>query len=70
MESGEPDIPQCEDIISLEDRSVQYATLDCGLSLIHISTGRRKRRLRHINGIVCSESMEDPFNIRGTILRR
>lgn len=25
--------------------------------------------LRHINGIVCSESMEDPFNIRGTILR-
>ena len=30
LESGEPDIPQFEDIISLEDRSVQYATLDCG----------------------------------------
>lgn len=30
LESGEPDIPQFGDIISLEDRSVQYATLDCG----------------------------------------
>lgn len=30
LKSGEPDIPQFEDIISLEDRSVQYATLDCG----------------------------------------
>ena len=30
LESGEPDIPRFEDIISLEDRSVQYATLDCG----------------------------------------
>ena len=30
LESGEPDIPQFEDIISLEDRGIQYATLDCG----------------------------------------
>ena len=30
LKSGEPDIPQFEDIISLEDRGIQYATLDCG----------------------------------------
>ena len=30
LQSGQADIPQFEDIISLEDRSVQYATLDCG----------------------------------------
>ncbi|MFR5846561.1 MAG: hypothetical protein ACLUEU_12790 [Oscillospiraceae bacterium] len=30
LQSGQADIPQFEDIISLEDRSVQYAALDCG----------------------------------------
>ena len=30
MQSGQADITQFEDIISLEDRSVQYAGLDCG----------------------------------------
>ena len=30
MQSGQADIPQFEDIISLEDRGVQYAALDCG----------------------------------------
>ena len=30
LQSGQADIPQFEDIISLEDRGVQYAALDCG----------------------------------------
>ena len=30
LQSGQADIPQFEDIISLEDRSVQYSALDCG----------------------------------------
>ena len=30
LQSGQADIPQFEDIIILEDRSVQYAALDCG----------------------------------------
>lgn len=34
LQSGQADIPQFEDIISLEDRGVQYAALDCGYAYV------------------------------------
>ena len=37
------------------------------------STGQRQRRLRRINGIICSKSMQKPFDVRrtaGTAVRR